>query len=181
MPKSRGLRFKLYHYRFFSDPDPFATMRGWLTRASGSCSVHPSTLAAAVLFVALVGRAEVAVFVKVFFGVVAMLFHVDPELLLRPVQFPAMKPVAEAVTCFRESECKAATGNKFYVNVAEQQAAEVGHIGGFAGVAQCADKRNKGQDPHQIFHADRDGEGEHVDFLIAEEHGASHQNGVNAA
>src|SRR5579859_1659897 len=92
-----------------------------------------------------------------------------------------MHPVAEAEACFRESKGKTAAGDELEVDVAENQPAQMSDVGSIAGVADRADQRDECENSYQVLEADRDREGEHVNFLIAKEHGASHQDGVNPA
>src|ERR1700686_3392278 len=92
-------------------------------------SVHPSALTAAVLLVFVIGRAEVAIFVKIIRGVLVVLAHVDLELPSCPAALPAMIAIADSEKGFRQREQESPAGRDLNVDVAKEQPAQMGHVG----------------------------------------------------
>src|SRR5262249_49729821 len=69
--------------------------------------------------------------------------------------------------------------NEFQVEIAEQKAAQMGRVCGISGIAEGAYKCDEGQDAHHVLQANRDREGKHEDFLVAEEHRCGHEDGID--
>jgi hypothetical protein len=60
-------------------------------------SVNPSAGAAAIFFVFVIGRTKIAVLVKIIFGVLVVLLHVNLEFLSSATALPAMVTILEAI------------------------------------------------------------------------------------
>jgi hypothetical protein len=60
-------------------------------------SIHPPTTAAAILFVSIVRRTEIAVLVEIVFGVLVVLLHIDLELFPSATTLPAVITILESI------------------------------------------------------------------------------------
>jgi uncharacterized integral membrane protein len=64
--------------------------------------IYPSAAcAAAILFVLIVGRAEIAILVKIIFGVLVVLLHVNLKFFAGTATFPAVIAIGDSVGGFR--------------------------------------------------------------------------------
>src|SRR5262249_13440876 len=143
-------------------------------------SIHPSALAAAVLLVLFFWRAEIAVLVEVIFGVLVVLLHVDLELPSRAAPLPAMVAIPETISRLRKGKHQSSARNEFQVEIAEQKAAQMGRVCCVSGIAEGAYKCDESQDANHVLQANRDREGKHEDFLVAEEHRSGHEDGIDS-
>src|SRR4029077_288622 len=66
--------------------------------------IHPTAGAAAILLVFVIGRTEIAILVKIIFGVLVMFFHVDLEFFSGTAAVPAMIAIREAIRHFCSRE-----------------------------------------------------------------------------
>jgi hypothetical protein len=63
----------------------------------GKNSIHPPAGTAAILFVPIIGRTEIAVLVKIIFGVLIVLLHVNLEFFSSTAAFPAVITILEPI------------------------------------------------------------------------------------
>src|SRR5262249_38687916 len=122
-------------------------------------SVHPPALAA-VFFLAIVWRAEVAVFIEVLFRVMLVFAHVDLEPALGTATLPAMVRIPHAEVAFRKPKDQTSPGKKFQVQEAEQRSSKMSNVSRSARVTHRPRKSNQDQDAHHVFgfHSEREGE-----------------------
>jgi hypothetical protein len=60
-------------------------------------SIHPTARTAAILFVPIIGRTEIAVLVKIIFGVLIVLLPVDMEFLSCAAALPSVISILESI------------------------------------------------------------------------------------
>jgi hypothetical protein len=73
---------------------PFGKLRVGISEKN---SIHPSAGAAAILFVLVIGRTEIAILVKVIFGVLIMLFHINLEFFPGTAALPKVITILESI------------------------------------------------------------------------------------